>query len=447
MRDSRPIKVRLRKGRPSSRFTGSLQTGPILLLAALVACAGANAPSTAGAAAANRNVTEPGVCGSATSDAPRGSSLSTPALYVLTGFTIETIAAVDDARELAALPNGDLLVATTGSEIYIVPNAEGTPGAPQIFATIDDSLAAGVAFAGARCEIYVGSEHHVWAIPYHGERKAKKIRSIADVRSGPVAPGTDGDIHVTTSVVYARGLVYAAVGSSCNATMDHGKKPCTEVDPTRAAVSTMKPDGSNFTQRAKRIRNAIALAVYPNSGSVWVGDAGQDRLPFGHPYEFLDDLAAHPGDADYGWPECEENHHVYWQGYDCSQTVEPLVELPAYSTIIGAAFYPMRQTGAYAFPTAYRGGLFAAVHGSWHTANGCKAEPPRVVFVAMNGDRPARPVDWANPITQWTDFVTGFQTGCTARIGRPTGIAVGEQGSLFVADDHAGLIYRVRPAH
>lgn len=369
-----------------------------------------------------------------------------PSLRVPRGFTIETVANVAGARELAALPNGDLLVGTGGSDVYIVADAEGRAGAPQVFATFDDERAAGVDFSPAAHAIYVGTMHHVWAVPYGGERKAARLQKIADVRAGDVAPGTDGDVHVTTSVAYSKGLVYAAAGSSCNATMEGGK-PCVEVDPTRAAVSVMKPDGTGFAQRAKRIRNAIALTVNPQTGAVWVGDAGQDDLPFGHPYEFLDDLSAHAGDADYGWPECEENHHAYVQGANCTKAVEPLIVLPAYSTIVGAAFYASHQRGRYAFPPSYRGGLFVAVHGSWHTRNGCDAEPPRVVYVAMNGDRPVKSVDWSNPTTQWTNFVTGFQNGCIARIGRATGIAVGSQGSLFVADDQAGVIYRIRPAH
>lgn len=367
-------------------------------------------------------------------------------LHVPSGFTIETIANVTGARELAALPNGDLLVGTKGSDVYLIPDAEAHAGTPQIFATFDDSRAAGVTFAAPLHAIYVGTMHHVWEIPYRGERKASSIHKVADVRAGDVAPGTDGDVHTTTSVAYAKGFIYVSGGSSCNATMDGGK-PCVEVDPTRAAVSVMKPDGSGFTQRAKRIRNAIALTVNPQTAAVWVGDAGQDDLPFGHPYEFLDDLSARPGDADYGWPECEENHRAYVAGANCSNAVEPLVELPAYSTVVGATFYPARQTGRYAFPSPYRGGLFVAVHGSWHTKDGCHAAPPRVVYVAMNGDRPAKAVDWADPTRQWTNFATGFQSGCTDRIGRPTGIAVGTQGSLFVADDDAGVIYRIRPLH
>lgn len=65
----------------------------------------------------------------------------------------------------------------------------------------------------------------------------------------------------------------------------------------------------------------------------------------------------------------------------------------------------------------------------------------------MKGDRPEQPVEWSDPTTQWTDFVTGFQSGCMSRIGRATGIAIGARGSLFVGDDDAGAIYRIRPQH
>jgi glucose/arabinose dehydrogenase len=369
-------------------------------------------------------------------------------LRVPNGFLIETIASVPAVRELVALPNGSLIVGTLGRDVYLIPDAEGRVANPQVFATLDDDEAAGIAFVPSRSEIYVATTNHVWSIAYHGEANARNAHPIADVRTGSVVPGTDGDIHTTTSVAYTGGRLYAAAGSSCNATEDGGKSPCTEVDPTRAAVSVMNPDGSGLTQRAKRIRNAIALAVNQTTGSLWVGGAGQDDLPFGHPYEFLDDLSAHTGDADYGWPQCEENRHAYSSGSDCSATVEPLVEFPAYSTIIGATFYPKREAGAYAFPSPYRGGLFVAVHGSWHTdTEGCFAAPPRVVFVPMDGDRPVKPVDWQNPNAQWTDFISGFQSGCRARIGRATGIAVGPKGSLFVADDASGKIYRVRPTH
>jgi glucose/arabinose dehydrogenase len=63
----------------------------------------------------------------------------------------------------------------------------------------------------------------------------------------------------------------------------------------------------------------------------------------------------------------------------------------------------------------------------------------------MNGDKPKTPVDWQTPTKQWTTFVGGLQEAGTGRRGRPTGVAVGAKGSLFIADDQNGVVYRVRP--
>jgi glucose/arabinose dehydrogenase len=63
----------------------------------------------------------------------------------------------------------------------------------------------------------------------------------------------------------------------------------------------------------------------------------------------------------------------------------------------------------------------------------------------MHGDDPSTPVDWSNPEAQWQPVVTGFQQWDGMRVGRPTGIAVGPDGSLFIADDAANVVYRVRP--
>ncbi len=373
--------------------------------------------------------------------APATGLPSAPALTVASGFSLEVIAAVPKARELAALPNGDLLVGTSNSTVYLVPAADRDSGAgkPVVFTTINDSPVQGVAFAGSTCTVYVASQHGIYSIPYKdADTSASAGNPIAQVRQGGIPPGSDGDVHRTSSVAVGGGKVYAGVGSSCNA--------CTEIDPTRATIQVMDPDGSNMTTRATRFRNAIALAVNPATGTLWAGGAGQDSLPTGHPYEFFDAVTLHSGVADYGWPECEENQHAYASGADCSKTVAPLVELPAYSTIIGAAFYPKNQAGAHAFPQSYRGGVFLSVHGSWHKTNGTYYSPPRVAFVAMNGDTPATPVDWSNPSKQWKEFIGGFQlSDGVTRIARSTGIAVGRDGSLFFSDDANGYVYRVRP--
>jgi len=359
-------------------------------------------------------------------------------LHVPTGFIVSTVAQVGNARELAALPNGDLIVGTGGTSVIIVPNAEGGGAAdpPATFATLPEGSAQGVAYGSGF--VFVATQHGVYRIAYPAGAQSGTPVKIASVRTGSIAPNSDGDVHTTSSVAVSGATVYVGVGSSCNA--------CAETDPTRATVQRMALDGSAMTTQAKRWRNAIALATDPATGTVWAGGAGQDNLTSSHPYEYMDAVSAHTAPADYGWPDCEENHVAFTAGANCANVVVPALEFPAYSTIIGAAFYPAAQTGAYVFPVAWRSGMFVSLHGSWHTgANGAPVDAPHVAFVPFTAAAPARAVTWSDPTAQWNDFFTGFQNG-TTRFGRTTGVAVGSQGSLFVADDTAGVVYRIRPA-
>jgi glucose/arabinose dehydrogenase len=414
--------------RPAPRTCfGSLAAAAAVLAFTLNGCGGGSAGSA-------------GVSAGAPSTAPGAA----PAQLVLaSGFTASVIANVPGARELAALPNGDLLVATAGSTIAIVPAAEaaGSAHAPQTFATIADDHASGIAL-GPDGNVYVGSQNAVWRIVYTGGASSGgAISRLASVRTGPVAPNSDGDVHLTTSVAVAGSTLFASVGSSCNA--------CTEVDPTRASIQQMPLDGSGMTVKARNYRNAIALAVDPATGVLWAGGAGQDTLPAGHPLEKFDAVTAHAGVVNYGWPNCEDDL-VPVAGAAagaCAGVTLPALVFPAYSTLIGATFYPAAASGAYAFPAAYRGGLFITMHGSWHVTTGdTAAAQPQVAFVPMHADTPATAVNWSEPAAQWQPFLSNFGTTTSNRIGRPTGIAVGSQGSLFVADDAFGNIYRIRPA-
>jgi glucose/arabinose dehydrogenase len=414
--------------------------------------AGGSATTTAPAAGgggsaggADAGKPNPACSGAVRSTAAAGPKPPAIALTVPSGFTLTPIASVPKARQLAALPNGDLLVASNAQSLYLIPNADASvePGAPVVFATPGETSAQGLAFDPGSCLIYLSSEHDIYAMPYRdGQTSAAAGTPIAHVRTGSISsmrPPGDTDNHTSTSVAFAGGTLYAATGSSCNA--------CVETDPTRAAIQRLDPNGGNMAVRATRFRNAIALAENPATGTLWAGGAGQDNLAANHPFEFFDAVTLHAGVADYGWPSCEENHVAYTQGAPCAATVAPLVELPAYATLIGAAFYPAGQAGAHAFPAAYRGGVFLSARGSWHkTSAGTFVTPPMVVYVPMDGDKPKTPVDWSDPTKQWTTFVGGFQLADgTTRIARPTGLAVGPLGSLFIAEDQNGTVYRVRP--
>lgn len=343
------------------------------------------------------------------------------------GFSMERIATIGGARELALASNGDLFVGTAGSDVYVVPRADSprAPEAPRVFAHFDDPPAAGVAIAGNA--LYVGTQFAIWRFSYvSGDLRARSApQKLAAVRPSGIARD-----HVTTSVAIGKDGVYASVGSSCN-----NCHP--DLDETRATIGRVA--GGKYDLIARNIRNAIALTVNENTGSLWAGVAGQDELANGHPYEIFDDVGAHSPVANYGWPFCYENH----KGSNCQGVVISRVVFPAYATPIGAVFYPQHPGGRYVFPERYRGGAFVTLHGSWH---GPPFVAPQVVFVPMRGDSPQRGVDWHNPDAQWSLFIGGYQSGTSdSRIGRPTGIAVGPQSDLFLADDATGAIYRIRP--
>ncbi len=360
----------------------------------------------------------------ATTAAPAREDSGAPS--VPAGFRLQVIAHIEGPREMLVTPHGELMVATLGNAVYAIDDAEGTAQMPRVFARIDDAPVAGVALGPDA--LFFGSKHGVWRVPFHGgDRSATAApKKIADVRTG----GQNG--HVTTSLAFANGRLYASVGSSCNM--------CEETDPTRATILSMAPDGTGAAAKATHIRNAVALAVDAASGAVWAGVAGQDELKHGHPYEIFDPFTLHAGTPQYGWPTCYENHRVARPGANCAGMTVARVVFPAYETPIGAAIYPRSPSGDDAFPERYRGGAFVALHGSWHQP----PVPPRVVFVPLRGDEPLKSVDWSDPSIQWSSFLDGFQRG-DSRIGRPTGVAVGPHGSLFVGDDLSGVIYRITP--
>jgi glucose/arabinose dehydrogenase len=478
----------------------------------LVACSGGGSTPNPRSSGTPTATPTPGASGTTPTPAPSGSAtpaglpaaleIHYPLFY---GQIVASFATINPGfpRGLVALPNGDLLigtgsaVTTPNNQVYILPNADGPSfaGTLSVFATLTDGTcgdtgsqikdsAQGVAFApnSTGGTIFVAMECGVFKIPYTtGDRTAESITEIVPVRQGPITNlATDGDVHHTTSLTVSGTNLYIGVGSSCNA--------CAEVDLGRAAVLRTNLSGGSQVTIAKRFRNPLALAVSP-SGTVWAGGAGQDcaisssytppatppptcvamdqdYFSDGHPFEFIDPVSkryATNGNStvDYYWPVCEENLWPVINGSSCSGMFTRLVQAPAYATLEGATFYPKYSSSApaYAFPSAYQGGLFFTLHGSWHESSaGIFVAVPAVVYVPMTGDTPVNPQKWGTPgqpggfpYSTWgtsdgnpTAFLDGFQDNTGARIGRPTGIAVGPNGSVFIADDTSGNIYRIR---
>lgn len=84
------------------------------------------------------------------------------------------------------------------------------------------------------------------------------------------------------------------------------------------------------------------------------------------------------------------------------------------------------------FPIAYKGSAFVTLHGSWDRSRRTGYKVVRLIF-DKNG----------KPTGEYEDFMTGFVISDKQVWGRPTGVTVGKDGSLFVTDDGSGTIWRI----
>ena len=107
----------------------------------------------------------------------------------------------------------------------------------------------------------------------------------------------------------------------------------------------------------------------------------------------------------------------------------PVAAFPAHWGPNGAVFYDQKQ-----FPAHYRNGVFIAFHGSWD-----RAPYPQggynVVFQPLAGDRASGPCEI------FADGFAGAVKTPEKAEHRPSGLAVGPDGSLYISDDITGRIY------
>jgi mono/diheme cytochrome c family protein len=88
------------------------------------------------------------------------------------------------------------------------------------------------------------------------------------------------------------------------------------------------------------------------------------------------------------------------------------------------------------FPARYREGVFIAFHGSWDRAP-YPQSGYNVVFQPVSGDRASGPCEI------FADGFAGTVKSPAKAEHRPSGLAVGPDGSLYVSDDIRGRIYRI----
>lgn len=220
------------------------------------------------------------------------------------------------------------------------------------------------------------------------------------------------------------GMLYISIGSTCNA--------CNESNPENATMLRVSPDGKSRVIFASGLRNTIGYDWNPTTGELWGLDHGIDFLGDEVQPEELNKLEM---GKQYGWPHVFADGGLNPQSTPAggitkeqwkAQSVPMVMGYTAHAAPMQFKFYT-----ASAFPEEYRGDAFATMRGSWNRKPASGYEIVRIHF--ENGEPKS-----IEP------FVTGFLTdGGTTHIARPVGLAIAKDGSLLMADDANGMIYRV----
>ncbi len=212
--------------------------------------------------------------------------------------------------------------------------------------------------------------------------------------------------------------LYTAVGAPCNI--------CIPKKEIYGSLVRFNPDGSGFEILAQGIRNSVGFAWQPGTNKLFFTENGRDYLGDDAPPEELNQWS-HKG-QHFGYPYCHGGDIVdpeFGANKNCADYTSPAWKFKAHIAPLGLQFYTGTQ-----FPAQYKNQLFVAQHGSW---NRTKPQGYRIVTLKFEQDKPVSE----------TTFIDGWLTPQGEVLGRPTDILQMPDGSLLIADDTLGAIYRV----
>jgi glucose/arabinose dehydrogenase len=357
------------------------------------------------------------VFGQTAAQSPQQQTPAVPAeLTVPAGFTVSVFASgVTGGRLMAVSPDGVLVVARQSpGDVVALPdrNQDGKADSVEVMAS---GLTRPHSVAFNNGYLYIATNPAVLRVKYANGKVDGTPEKFVDL---PVSTTS----HYTRTIGFDKsGKLYVAIGSSCNL--------CEEEDPRRTTIMVYNADGSGGRPYAKGLRNAIGFDWDPATGILWADDMGEDNLGEEKP---ADEINRVEDGKHYGWPYFIDNNSPNSNLTDAKRSLKPedatppALALPAHSSPIDLRFY----TGN-GFPTAYRGAMFVALHGSSAKARKEKIGY-KVVRVVFKDGKPAG----------MEDFVTGWLKGDQV-LGRPAGLITGSDGALYISDDNKGFVYRV----
>jgi len=352
------------------------------------------------------------------------------------GFKVELYATgLSTPRQIRTAPNGDLFVvesfpasanpfggavAANGDVKIFRGNKDGKPEQVSVFAT-GLLRPFGVNFypPGPNPQwVYVGNTGSVVRFPYkNGDLKAS---GPAETIVSDLKPNGN---HWTRDVVFSKDgkRMFVGVGSNDNIDAKGDNQ-------MRANILEYTPEGKFVKIYASGIRNPVGLGVNPTTGDVWCSVNERDELGDNLVPDYISSVKE---GGFYGWPWFYIGNHPDPRKTGAppelvGKATVPDVLIQPHSASLGLTFYDGKQ-----FPKEYQGDLFAAEHGSWNRA-------------VMSGHEVVRvPLENGKSSGVYEDFLTGFLTPDGKAWGRPVGVTVATDGSMYVTDDGSMSIWHV----
>jgi len=331
------------------------------------------------------------------------------------GFEIDVWAReVPGARALRFTERGDLLVSTaTTDRVLLLERDDDGDGRSDGQRPLLEDLNRPYGLELHAGWLYVGETDAIGRVRFDPDTRSL-LGSYERIVTGLPTGG-----HWTRSVrVGPDGLLYVAIGSSCNV--------CREEDPRRAAIVRYRTDGGGEEIFASGLRNAVGFDWRPGTGELYANDNGRDLLGDDFPPCELNRVVA---GGFYGWPVANGDNVPdpdmgAGQAERIRGALPPVHGYAAHNAPLGLTF--LRGT---ALPPDYRGAALAALHGSWN-----RSEKDGYKVVSLHWTPDDR--------VEERDFAVGFEVDDDV-IGRPVDVAEGPDGGLYISDDYAGRVYRV----
>jgi glucose/arabinose dehydrogenase len=271
--------------------------------------------------------------------------------------------------------------------------------------------------------------------------------------------------HPLTNFIFdSDGALLVSVGATsdqCGSRADgpNGDRLCSEsegAEPTagirRYAYLGNGRWSATFTTVARGLRNALAMVRHA-SGTILLADNGIDFPDPHRPYDELNVLRA---GAHYGWPYCVDMDAAspVWgpaRAMECGSPAheKPVRLLPPHSAPLAMTYYDGTM-----FPQ-FRGRLLMTWHGYRPTGarlvafdvdgNGIPVARTRARYAEY---QPSGGVmtPYAGPASEPMLVVSGWDRRKDVRpMGAPVGVAVANDGAIWIAEDRNATILRIAP--